>query len=200
MELVVIDYGAGNVINVMNAFKKLGVRCSTSRSERAWKEADALVLPGVGAFGAAIRNLGDKSNALKVVIRESGVPFFGICLGMQILLDESEESPKVEGLGLISGKVRRFRTALPVPHMGWNEVQTKPSPLFEGMERFYAYFVHSYYCEPKERSCISATTKYGSTFVSAFLKGNIFATQFHPEKSGEAGLQILNNFIKEVKR
>lgn len=200
MELMIIDYEAGNVINVMNAFRKLNINCSVSRSELGWKRADALVLPGVGAFGAAMQNLGSKSNALKLILQENEVPFLGICLGMQILMNRSEESPGVNGLGIIKGEVKRFRTTLPVPHMGWNEVQAKPSPLFEGIERFYAYFVHSYYCEPEEKNCISAHTKYGSLFASAFSKGVIFATQFHPEKSGETGLQILRNFVNEAKR
>ncbi|MFH1447845.1 MAG: imidazole glycerol phosphate synthase subunit HisH [Candidatus Micrarchaeota archaeon] len=200
MNFVIIDYGAGNVINVANAFKKIGVVCSVSKNESKWKNADALVLPGVGSFGAAMRDLSERSTPLKNILTEDGIPFLGICLGMQILMDESEESSGVSGLGVIGGKAKRFSTHLPVPQIGWNEVLIKPTPLFEGVENFFAYFVHSYYCEPDDKKWISSTTEYGLRFASAFTNKNVFATQFHPEKSGEVGLRILENFVKEVKR
>ena len=200
MDLVIIDYGAGNIANVRNAFKKLGFSCRASGSEARWKKADALVLPGVGAFGAAMQNLGPKSQTLKAVLTENETPFLGVCLGMQLLMEGSEESPGTKGLGAIKGNAVRFRTALPIPHMGWNRVETSPSPFFDGLEDFFAYFVHSYRCDPADKSLISATTDYGVPFASAISKGRIFATQFHPEKSGESGLRLLANFVKEARR
>ncbi|MFH1470744.1 MAG: imidazole glycerol phosphate synthase subunit HisH [Candidatus Micrarchaeota archaeon] len=200
MDLVIIDYGAGNIANVRNAFKKLGFSCRANGSETEWEKADALVLPGVGAFGAAMKNLGAKSRKLKTIITENETPFFGVCLGMQLLMEGSEESPGAKGLGIIKGSAKRFRTALPVPHMGWNKVKASPSPFFDGIEDFFAYFVHSYYCVPVDNECVSATTAYGAPFASAVSKGRIFATQFHPEKSGESGLRLLANFVKGVRR
>lgn len=199
MKILIIDYGAGNTANVKNAFDKIGAKAIVSSSIREIKDADALILPGVGAFGAAIRKLGKKRQTIIDAIK-SGKPFLGICLGMQLLLDKSDESKSVDGFGLIQGQVKKFRTNLPVPQIGWNEVENLRGPLFEGINEFYAYFVHSYYCKPIDKRIIAATTKYGKSFASAFTKGNIFATQFHPEKSGKVGLKILKNFIKEVKR
>ena len=198
MKITIVDYGAGNTTNVRNAFEKLGVATIVSDSERAWKNADALVLPGVGAFGSAMNKLGKKAELTKELLDE-GKPFLGICLGMQLLMDSSEESPGTKGFGIIPGTVKRFRTDFLVPQIGWNEVKTVSSPLFDGLTDFYAYFVHSYYCEPLDSSYIAATTSYGITFASAFWKKNIFATQFHPEKSGAGGLKVLENFLKEVK-
>ncbi len=200
MRLSIIDYGAGNITNVTNAFKKIGVICGVSKNESEWKNADALVLPGVGSFGAAMRNLARDRRILRDIVLKEEVLFLGICLGMQIIMDESEESPKEKGLGFVCGKAKRFPETLPVPQIGWNEVSMGPSPLFEGIDRLFAYFANSYYCEPKDPRCISATTEYGVNFASAFTKKNVFATQFHPEKSGEIGLDVLRNFIKELRR
>lgn len=200
MVITIIDYGAGNIANVKNAFENIGVNANVSKSERDWKIADALILPGVGAFGAAINKLGRKASIIRMLI-EQGRPFLGICLGMQLLLEKSDESKGVMGLDIFQGRVKRFRTRLPVPQIGWNKIKPiTASPLFEGMGEFYAYFVHSYYCEPKDKRAICATTKYGKQFPSALWQNNIFATQFHPEKSGKNGLRILRNFIKEVKK
>jgi glutamine amidotransferase len=196
--IVIIDYGAGNTANVKNAFEKLGTRTTVSDDTAEWKKADALVFPGVGSFGAAMGFLGEKSETIKQLSQR--LPFLGICLGMQLLMDDSRESPGVSGFGLVEGRVKKFSGLLPVPQIGWNRIEQLESPLFEGLRPFYAYFANSYYCEPEDKSLVAATTTYGAKFASAFSKKNIFATQFHPEKSGEKGLQVLENFIKEVRR
>ncbi|MBI5227561.1 imidazole glycerol phosphate synthase subunit HisH [Candidatus Micrarchaeota archaeon] len=199
MKIAIIDYGAGNTANVKNAFDKLGANAIVSDSEADWKSADALVLPGVGAFGAAMEKLGNKKKTITEFI-ESGKPFLGICLGMQLLLEISEESSGAKGLGIIKGKVRKFQTNLPVPQIGWNKVQAVNCALFYGVDNFYAYFANSYYCEPQDKSIVAGTSEYGTSFAAAFALKNVFATQFHPEKSGKAGLQVLSNFIKMVRK
>ena len=196
--ITIIDYGAGNVTNVKNAFEKIGVSASISNKPKEWKNSDAIVLPGVGAFGTALERIGTRTARIRELLEE-GAPFLGICLGMQILFERSEESPKANGLGVFKGKVKRFGTKLPVPQIGWNIVKPINSPLFDGMKEFQAYFVNSYYCNVSENSIVSATSEYGIVFPSAIWSKNIFATQFHPEKSGIVGLQVLENFIKEVR-
>ncbi len=198
MNLTIIDYGAGNVANVKNALEKIGVSASISNKPKEWETSDAIILPGVGAFGSAIGKIGEGTEKICELLEE-GVPFLGICLGMQILFERSEENLGVRGLGILKGEVRLFQTKLPVPQIGWNLVKPINSPIFEGMQEFYAYFVNSYYCKPKNE-ITSATSKYGIIFPSAIWRRNIFATQFHPEKSGRIGLQILENFIKEVRK
>ncbi len=202
MAIVIIDYGAGNAVNVQNALRKLGIQPIISSSSAVWKKADALIFPGVGSFGAAMKNLGKNASELQQLIAETRLPFIGICLGMQLLLEESEESSGISGLGIVKGKAKRFAGSLPVPQIGWNKVSVEKTncPLFDGLKEPYAYFVHSYYCEPSDKSIISATTEYGLKFASAFWKDNVYATQFHPEKSGKDGLQILENFIREVRK
>ncbi len=200
MKIIIIDYGAGNATNVKNALNQLGIQSIISDDIYVWKNADALIFPGVGSFGAAMQTLGNRTAILKDIITTKQIPFLGICLGMQLLMENSAESPGTPGLGIIKGIVKKFNTKLPVPQIGWNKVNTNDSPLFQGINRIYAYFVHSYHCIPNDQSCISATTNYGIEFASAFTKGNIYATQFHPEKSGETGLLILKNFIDGVKK
>lgn len=200
MEIAIVDYGAGNAVNVKNALEKLGAGGTISASPADWGKADGIIFPGVGSFGAAMENLGEKGEALAGAV-ESGTPFLGVCLGMQLIMDGSEESPGVRGLGLVGGKAVRFGKGLPVPHMGWNLVSAEAGcPLFEGIGKLYAYFVHSYYCVPEEGRVVAAKTGYGVEFASALWKGNIFATQFHPEKSGEEGLRVLGNFVKEARK
>jgi glutamine amidotransferase len=201
MEIGIIDYGAGNAVNVKNALSRIGVEAEISASAEAWGKMDALIFPGVGSFGAAMENLGGGADAIREIIGGKGTPFLGICLGMQLLLGSSEESPGVAGLGAVGGQVKKFGGGLPVPHMGWNRVEAVGDcPLFEGLEGMYAYFVHSYYCVPEDSGAVAAKTSYGVDFASSIWKGNLFATQFHPEKSGEKGLVLLKNFAKEVRK
>lgn len=197
--IAIIDYKAGNAVNVKNALQKIGAESTITDNPELWKQADGLIFPGVGSFRTAMKNLGLNVAVLKDLISR-GKPFLGICLGMQLLLDSSEESKGISGLGIIPGTAKRFNNKLPTPQIGWNKVQDLKSPLFEGIPEFYAYFVHSYYCKPLDSLCIAATTEYGIKFASAFWKKNIYATQFHPEKSGEIGLKVLRNFTKEVSR
>lgn len=197
MKIGIIDYGAGNIANVKNAFEKIGTEPVLIKPEDA-SDIDALVLPGVGAFGRAMKQLESSKEELCSSIKQK--PFLGICLGMQLLLNNSEESPGIGGLNILKGEVKRFKEVNIVPQMGWNRVYNLNGPLFDGIKEFDAYFVHSYYCDPAEKKNIAALADYGITYACALWKKNIFATQFHPEKSGKQGLQILRNFIKEVKR
>ncbi len=197
--IAIIDYGMGNLRSVTNAFRRLGADMTITRDESAIRESTALVLPGVGAFGKCVENL--KSFGLFDLLKEQigeGKPYLGICLGMQILLESSEESPGVEGLGVIKGRVVRFRGAMKIPHMGWNSVEIKkPSTIFDSVPSgSYFYFVHSYYPEPLEESAIATVTDYGSKFASSLQRENVFASQFHPEKSQAVGLKLLSNFVK----
>jgi glutamine amidotransferase/cyclase len=201
MMITLLDYGAGNVRSVINAIETLGESVKTVSSPEDILSADKLVFPGVGNFGSMIRILRKKKyvDALKDYLN-SGRPFLGICLGLQVLFEKSEEAPDEVGLGLLSGSVKRFNIPLSVPHIGWNGLNVKkPSRIFSGLvggEKFY--FVHSYHVAPKDDREVLTTTDYGYEFVSSIETGNITATQFHPEKSGKAGLLILDNFLKSV--
>ncbi|MDY6953857.1 MAG: imidazole glycerol phosphate synthase subunit HisH, partial [Thermodesulfobacteriota bacterium] len=196
--ITLLDYGAGNVRSVINAIESLGERVEIVTSGEDILSAEKLVFPGVGAFGSMMQILHQKEYVapLKTYLL-SGRPFLGICLGLQALFDNSEEAPGVEGLGLIRGSVKRFAVDLSVPHIGWNGLHIKEaSKIFGGLsghEKFY--FVHSYHVAPQDDAVLT-TTDYGYEFVSAVQRGNIIATQFHPEKSGAAGLQILKNFLE----
>ncbi len=200
--ITLLDYGAGNVRSVINAIEKLGERVRVVSGIDDILSADRLVFPGVGSFGSMIRKLNEKNyfGALKEYL-ESDRPFLGICLGLHFLFEESAEAPGVRGLGLIPGSVEKFDIDLAVPHIGWNGINIKKSsPVFNGLggdEKFY--FVHSYHVVPANESVILTTTDYGIEFVSSICMGNITATQFHPEKSGKAGLFVLNNFLKSGK-
>ncbi len=196
--ITLLDYGAGNVRSVVNAIERLGETVRIVRTGHDILAAEKLVFPGVGAFGSMMAILREKGfvDPLKTYLRQDR-PFLGICLGLHALFDGSEEAPGAPGLGLISGMVRRFTTDLAVPHIGWNGVSIrKPSPIFNGLrgdEKFY--FVHSYHVSPAETDPVLTVTDYGYPFVSAIQTGRIIATQFHPEKSGAAGLAILDNFL-----
>jgi len=197
--IVVVDYGMGNLRSVQKGFEKIGSPAVISRDpEEIWK-AERLVLPGVGAFPECMKNL-QSFDLVEPIIEfiRSGRPFLGICLGLQLLFDESEEFGIHEGFKIIRGKVKAFdpHTGLKIPHMGWNEVYfRKESPLFNGIKQgSYFYFVHSFYVVPEIDSDIAAETNYGIKFTCAIHKDNIFAVQFHPEKSQENGLAILSNF------
>ncbi|MFP7755084.1 imidazole glycerol phosphate synthase subunit HisF [Thermodesulfobacteriota bacterium B35] len=193
-----LDYGAGNVRSIVNALERLGETVHTVRNPEDILRAERLVFPGVGNFGAMMQILRDRGfvDPLIEYIR-SDRPFFGICVALQALFEGSEEAPDQPGLGIIPGRVRRFATGLAVPHIGWNGIRVhQPSRIFNGFrgdEKFY--FVHSYHVVPDSRDTVLATTDYGTEFVSAVQQGNMVATQFHPEKSGEAGLRLLANFL-----
>ncbi|WP_232686664.1 imidazole glycerol phosphate synthase subunit HisH [Halobacterium zhouii] len=200
--VVVVDYGLGNLRSVTRGLERAGASVSVSDDPGALDDADGIVLPGVGAFGDGMENAGPFRNALTDAANE-GRPLFGICLGMQMLLTSSEEADRegqgdVEGLGLIPGRNVRFRGDVKVPHMGWNDLDVvRDHPLVEGVNGEYAYFVHSYYAEPDDSGHVVTETDYGVTFPSIVANdaGNVFGTQFHPEKSGETGLEILRNFV-----
>jgi imidazole glycerol-phosphate synthase subunit HisH len=196
-----LDYGLSNLRNVQKAFEHLGVTVRLVPEGAAVAGLDRLVLPGVGAFGAGMAGL--EAHGLVEPVRHAvaqGTPLLGICLGMQLLFERSEESPGVAGLGLLPGVVRRFdKRELVVPHVGWNQLSfTAEDSLLNGVSPgSYAYFVHSYYCEPADSDHIVATTDYGRTFASIVRRQNLTGIQFHPEKSQATGLQILNNFTLE---
>jgi glutamine amidotransferase len=197
-ELVVIDYGAGNLPNVVRAFEALGAHPRVTDDPRIVDEARALVLPGVGAAGQimrSLRGLGVAEAVQRYVA--SGRPFLGVCMGMQVLMDRSEEDGGQECLGVFSGPVRRLEVELKVPHMGWNAVQQSGShPMWDGIpDGSYFYFVHSYVARPKDPWVQVGTTDYDGPFASALGRDNVFGTQFHPEKSGQVGLRLYRNFL-----
>jgi glutamine amidotransferase len=199
----IVDYNMGNLASVINAFEIVGADIAVESDPTKLKEYDKLILPGVGAFGDAMEHL--KENGMDKAVKEyakSGKPLLGICLGMQLLFESSEEFGSNEGLGLIEGKIvafdeSKFDTKLKVPHMGWNELFVQRDiSLFKGLDReIYLYFVHSYHALCEEKYTIG-TTEYGYTFSSAINKDNIYGFQPHPEKSHDNGLKILKNFIK----
>lgn len=198
--IAVVDYDAGNVKSVEKAIEKLGAKHILTSDPEEIRKADAVILPGVGNFGDCVNNL--KERGLDTVLKEyaaSGKPFLGICVGLQLLFDESEESPGVKGLGILSGKIKRFpgSSELKVPQIGWNNIIESKGRLLEGIDRgTYFYFVHSFYLESSDPSIVTSKTEYGVTYDSSVEKGNVFATQFHPEKSSDAGLKVLSNFLK----
>lgn len=197
--IAILDYDAGNIKSVEKALTFLGEERVVTRDASTILRADKVILPGVGAFGEAMNRL--QAYGLVEPVRRvvaQGTPFLGICLGLQLLFESSEESPGVQGLGLLKGQIRRI-PATPgckVPHMGWNSLKLRPqSRLFRGIEDgAYVYFVHSYYLEAKEEAVVAATTDYGTHIHAAVERENLFACQFHPEKSGSVGLKILKNF------
>jgi len=224
--IAIIDYDAGNLKNVENAFKKLGAETVITCNEEAILQSEAVILPGVGAFAECMESLVKKGmdRVIKTCI-DSGKPFLGICLGYQLLFEYSEEDPKglAKGLGIFKGRVKRFpdETGLKIPHMGWNNLSfPKYCPLFDDLPRqlfaepqydsrsansgqsaeSYVYFVHSYYVEAEDRSVVAAISRYGIPFDAAVSKDNVYGTQFHPEKSGMVGMAILNNFLKVVRK
>ncbi len=195
--IAVVDYGMGNLRSVHKALEKVGFEVETTSDPEKVVRAQKVVLPGVGAFADAIRNLRNTgmSDAILEVIR-LGKPFLGICLGLQLLFSESEEDGIHRGLDIIPGRVRRLPPIEKVPHMGWNQVSySQETALFDGIpNNSYFYFVHSYYVDPDDPGVAAATTQHGITFTCAIKSGTIFATQFHPEKSSALGLKLLRNF------
>lgn len=191
--IVVIDYGLGNIRSVRRGLERSGADVKISHKSEAIREADALVLPGVGAFDDGMRNLRVLEEEIEKAV-ERGTPLLGICLGLQMLLESSEEGEE-EGLGLFPGCSRLFEEGK-VPHMGWNEINGLDHPVFDGVaEGSYVYFVHSYYAET-DGPWVAAVTDYHVEFPAAIAKGDIVGLQFHPEKSGEVGLRVLDNFVR----
>lgn len=199
--IAILDYDAGNVRSVEKALRHLGEETELTRDFSVIARADKVILPGVGSFGDAMEHL--KQYELDKVIREiaaEGKPFLGICLGLQLLFEGSDESRGVEGLGILKGGIHRIpeKDGLKIPHIGWNSLSfPNQGRLFTGLsEETYVYFVHSYYLKAADSSIVKATTEYGVTIDASVEKGNVFACQFHPEKSSSAGLKILRNFAE----
>ncbi len=196
----IIDYGAGNIKSVEKALIALGEAPLVSSDPNEILKADKVILPGVGSFGAAMENLNrlGMTEAIHKVVQR-GTPFLGICLGLQLLFDESEESYGIKGLGVLRGKIIKIpaKDTLKIPHMGWNSLKVNESSKILGHlnKEPYVYFVHSYYLKAEDENIVSATTKYGVTIHAAVESGNVFATQFHPEKSSDTGLSILEKFL-----
>ena len=198
MSVAIIDYGVGNLRSVEKAFAATGCQAIISDDESVLREAERLVLPGVGAFAACMKAL--KERGFDRLVKEKvseGTPLLGVCVGMQLLFDESEEFGSTQGLGLLRGSVRRFRGELVVPHIGWNRIQqTRSHKLFAGIEdRSFCYFVHSFYCEPGDARVVVGETEYGVRYASVVAEGNVCGVQFHPEKSQDVGLRMLKNFF-----
>ncbi|MBQ2987401.1 MAG: imidazole glycerol phosphate synthase subunit HisH [Tyzzerella sp.] len=199
--IAIIDYDAGNIKSVEKALQKLNAEVVITKDANEILNADKVILPGVGAFGDAMANL-RKYGLDKVIhqVVEKGTPFLGICLGLQLLFERSDETPGAIGLGILEGEVLRIpdKDNLKIPHMGWNSLHLQnQGRLFKGLsEQSYVYFVHSYYLKAKDEKIVKATTNYSVNIHASVEKGNVFACQFHPEKSSEVGLQILRNFVE----
>lgn len=197
--IAIIDYGAGNLRSVINAVIKLGYLPMVTSSPKDVLNADVVILPGVGAAGDTMKNLKELGldEAIRHYIAEER-PFLGICIGLQVLFRGTEEGGWHRCLDILPGMVKKLPPGLKIPHMGWNQVrQSKQHPIFNGIpDEANFYFVHSYYAEPEDRSLIAGETEYGVSFCSVVAKNNLAATQFHPEKSGEYGLKIYDNFLR----
>ena len=199
--IAIVDYGIGNLGSVTKAFRRFGAECALVSEPRALLAADARVLPGDGAFGATmqeIRSRGQEQPLLQAA--RAGTPLLGICIGMQVLFEESEEHGRHAGLALLPGRVRRLETELPVPHMGWNALRrTQPHPLLERVpDGAYVYFVHSYYCDAPVEVTL-AVTDYGRELPAIVGRANVLGVQFHPEKSQEVGLRMIESFVRLVR-
>lgn len=199
--IAVIDYGAGNIKNVVNAINKLGYQIKLTSDPDEVLSADTVILPGVGAAGDTVSSLKklDLVEPVRRIITENR-PFMGICIGLQILFTETEEDKGQKCLDVFPGMVKKFPEGRKIPHMGWNQVNQKIThPVFEGVpDNSNFYFVHSYYVDPEDKSLVAGITDYGVDFCSMIVKGNTIGTQFHPEKSGDTGLKILDNFLRNA--
>jgi imidazole glycerol-phosphate synthase subunit HisH len=195
--IAILDYGAGNLRSVENTLAELGCEHALARGAAALRSASKIILPGVGHYGQMMRAL-DAMGVRETLVERigAGVPFLGICLGLQALFETSEEAPGERGLGIFPGAVKRFPLDARVPHMGWNELEMKGAPklLANLCERPYVYFAHSYYVP--EHACAAATCSYAERFTAALEKDNLFGVQFHPEKSGAVGLKVVRNFLE----
>ena len=190
----IIDYKSGNLKSISNGFKKIGADYQITDDKEIIANSDYLVLPGVGAFGSAMENLKPFEEIIKEHVADDK-PFLGICLGQQVLMGSSEESPGVEGLNLFKGHAEKLQEGVKIPHMGWNKLKvTNDSPILDGIDGEYFYFVHSYHVIPDDDEIIAGVCEYGGEVVASLSQNNLFSTQFHPEKSGKAGLKILKNF------
>jgi len=199
VNVAIIDYGVGNLRSVEKAFAAMGCEASISSDESCLRRAERLVLPGVGAFAACMKALAERG--FDRLVREhasAGMPLLGVCVGMQLLFEESEEFGSTRGLGLLKGSVRKFDGDLVVPQVGWNRIhQQRPHALFEGIANgAFCYFVHSFYCEPGDEGVVVGQTEYGRRYASVVAQKNICGVQFHPEKSQDVGLRMLRNFAE----
>ncbi len=195
--ITIINYGAGNLANVTNALNYLGIDSTVVSDPDSVYKAEKIILPGVGAFAPAMKELNELGLAEALVKKaREGIPFLGICLGMQLMFTESEEGGISQGLGLVPGKVIRFTGNMKIPHMGWNSLEfTRETPFNKDVDNGkYAFFVHSYHCVPDNDECIIAKTDYSTMFVSVIGIGSVYGAQFHPEKSQQIGLSLLKNF------
>ncbi|MFW6110707.1 MAG: imidazole glycerol phosphate synthase subunit HisH [Thermoproteota archaeon] len=200
-QISVVDYGVGNLRSAKRGLEKASAEVLITHNPHDILGSDAIVFPGVGAFSAAVKNLTPLTSTVIQSV-EDGKPLLGICLGLQLLFTHSSEGGFTEGLDLISGEIVKLPNSVKIPQMGWNTVNVVSfHSLLEGIsDPFYAYFVHTYYPRPSRKEVVVATTEHGVNFPSIVAKNNLFATQFHPEKSGKEGLKILKNFVKNVKR
>lgn len=201
MTIAIVDYGMGNLHSVSKAIERLGYEVQVTSKTEDIMGAAGVVLPGVGAFGDAMQHLKDMGlDQVMREVQEKEIPLLGICLGMQLLFSSSEEHGEHEGLDILPGRVVRFqdRSSYKVPHMGWNELQFKQweNPLFQNLREGHVYFVHSYHVEPENNEDLLAVTDYGFPVTAIAGRGSVYGMQFHPEKSGELGMQLLKNFLK----
>ena len=198
--IAIVDYGMGNLFSIYNALVKVNAAPEIISEPQGLARADGVVVPGVGAFGKCMDQLSKFGGTLSE-IRKAGTPILGICIGLQVLFEKSQESPGAKGLGWIHGEVVRLPEGVTIPQMGWNNISIRrPVDLLDGIaDGDMFYFVHSYHCVPKDRSVIAATTDYGTEVTAMISNDNLAATQFHPEKSGQKGLRILENFARSTK-
>jgi len=199
MTIAIIDYGVGNLRSVEKAFSSQGIPAVVSRDEQVLRSAEKLVLPGVGAFAACMRGLRERGfDELVIEAARAGKPIIGVCVGLQMLFDEGHEFGVHRGLGLLPGRVVRFAEGVRVPHVGWNQVAIQRAhPIFGDLpDQSFFYFVHSYYVEPADESCVLGETEYNSHFAAICGRGSVVGVQFHPEKSQAAGLKLLRNFAE----
>jgi len=196
-----VNYGVGNLRSIRKGLEKAGANVEITHSPKDLRSSDAIVLPGVGAFAPAVKNMAPIADVVAEAMK-NGKPIFGVCLGLQLLFTRSSEGGLIRGLDFISGDIVKLPENVKIPQMGWNTIDfAKSHPLLEGVkDHSYVYFVHSYYPQPSDPEVIVATTEYGVRFPSMVAKKNLFATQFHPEKSSKTGLNILKNFVRVVKR
>ncbi|WP_305514542.1 MULTISPECIES: imidazole glycerol phosphate synthase subunit HisH [unclassified Methanobrevibacter] len=192
--ITIIDYKSGNLKSISNGFRKIGADYQITDDKEIIADSDYLVLPGVGAFGSAMENLKPFEDVINEHVNDNK-PFLGICLGQQVLMGSSEESPEIKGLNLFKGHVELLSGNVKIPHMGWNQLKVvNDSPILEGIDKEFFYFVHSYHVVPDDDEIIAGVCDYGGEIVASLSQNNLFSTQFHPEKSGKAGLKIIKNF------